>query len=213
MARVRLFSESPKLSVAVDMIRAVRRPLPRPKFEQLERYGFYDLPKYAGQQPFELPMYCKLGGKGASVEDEIRVLERMMERPEGRDAPPEVKVDGPVPHVSLTWWLVEIAEDEARSEYEWRGEKLHAVTFVATLSLLQRVTDTAGVAVKNAASQKGIGQGTYTVKRDGMDLYDVAEDFYRDSRMAIAISKANPRGKDPMPLGTTFRKGRKLRMP
>lgn len=209
-----LTTDNPKLRVEFGMIANVVRPVPRPKFEMLDRFGFYDLPKYAGQQPFELSMLIKLGGQGASVEDEIRVLERMMERPEGRDAPPEVKVDAPVPHDTLTWWLTGVVEDTARTVYEPRsGGRLHAVTFVATVTLVQRVTDTAGVAVKNAASQKGVGSGRYTVKRDGMDLYDVAQDFYRNSSFALAISKANPRKGNPMPLGTVFNKGDKLRMP
>lgn len=214
MPKVTLASANPKLTVTLDLLVAVDRPLPRPKIEMLDRFGFYDLPKYAGQQPFELGMYTRLGGEGASVEDEIRRLERMMERPEGRDAPPEVRVDGPIPHESLTWWLTSIVEDKPRTVYEPRsGGRLHAVTFVSTLTLIQRVTDTAGVASVNAAAKsKGIGTTT-KVRKGEDDLYDVAQRFYRNSSFALAISKANPVKGNPMPLGTRLRAGQTLRMP
>lgn len=207
---VTLTSETPKLSVSGILIRPAPQVFPAPRYDQLQRYGFYDLPKYAGQEPFQLVLPLKFEDAGRSVAGRVRTLERMMERVEGRDAPPEVTVKGPVSHSTLTWRVARLDEDTDRTEHNADGEP----TFIViTVTLLQRVTDTAlSASLRPSKRAKGIGSTT-KVRQGETDLYDVAQRYYRDSAMAIAIAKANPVKGKPMPLGTRLKPGQMLRMP
>lgn len=209
--RVTLASESPKITVTAVLIAPVTPPLPQPKYDNLERYGFYDLPKYAGQLPFALSMQIKFEDRGRSVEDDIRRLEELAERPEGRDAPPDVEITGPVPHATLRWRVVApLEENVERTVYDVNGDRTFAVM---TVNLIQRVTETTLSASLTSSKQaKGIGTTT-KVRRGESDLYDVAQRFYHDSSFALAISKANPVKGNPMPLGTRLAVNQTLRMP
>jgi hypothetical protein len=198
--KVTLRSDSPRIESNAILIAPPEAPLPRPKYEAIERYGFYDLPKYAGQQPYQLILRVRYGDGGDSQEDEIRALERLTERPEGRDAPPEVTVAGPVPHRTLRWRITNLDEDTSRTKTDAAGAR---TLFVVTVTLEQRVTDT---------KSKGIGITT-TVKSGEDSLYDVAQRYYHDSSFAIAISKANPVRGNPMPLGARLHTGQTLKLP
>jgi hypothetical protein len=208
--KVTLRSDSPRIESNGILIAAPEAPLPRPKYEAIERYGFYDLPKYAGQQPYQLILRVRYGDGGDSQEDEIRALERLTERPEGRDAPPEVTVAGPVPHRTLRWRITNLDEDTSRTKTDAAGAR---TLFVVTVTLEQRVTDTIlDASLKPTKKSKGIGITT-TVKSGEDSLYDVAQRYYHDSSFAIAISKANPVRGNPMPLGARLRTGQTLKLP
>lgn len=211
--RVTLSSDSPDITVTGVLTEPVDAPLPRPKYDNVARYGFYDLPKYTGQEPFEATLKIRLEKGGGSLEGEsgpIRRLERLAERVAGRDAPPDVKVEGPVPHSTLTWRVTGLVEDKTRTVYDKHGDRTR---FVVSVTLLQRVTDTLlSSSLRTSSKAKGIG-ATTRVKQGENDLYDVAQRYYHNSSLAIAIARANPVKGKPMPLGTKLKTNQRLVMP
>lgn len=208
-----LSSDSPDISVRGVLTEPVDAPLPRPKYETVERYGFYDLDKYAGQQLFETTLKIRFEDGGDSLEGEsgpIRRLERLAERVAGRDAPPDITVDGPVPHATLRWRITNLVEDKSRTAYDANENR---VRFVVSVTLRQRVTDTVlSSSLRTSSKAKGIG-ATTRVKQGETDLYEVAQRYYHDSSLAIAISRANPVKGKPMPLGTRLKANQRLVMP
>lgn len=211
--RVTLSSDSPDITVTGVLTEPVDAPLPRPKYDTIDRYGFYGLPKYTGQDPFQVSLKIRLEDGGDSLEGEsgpIRRLERLAERVGGRGTPPDVKVDGPVPHSTLTWRVTGFEEDKARTVYNASEDRTR---FVVTVTLLQRVTDAVlGSSLRTSSKAKGIG-ATTRVRQGETDLYDVAQRYYHNSSLAIAISRANPVKGKPMPLGTRLRADQRLVMP
>lgn len=213
LGRVTLSSDTPDIEVSGVLTEPVDSPLPKPKYETLDRYGFSGLPKYAGQDPYELILKVRFEDGGDSLEGEagpIRRLERLAERVAGRDSPPDVKVAGPVPHSTLTWRITSLVEDKARTMYDAAEDRIR---FVVVVTLLQRVTDSVlGSSLTQSKVSKGIGSTT-TVRAGENDLYDVAQRFYHDSSMAAAIARANPVKGNSMPLGTKLKANQRLVMP
>jgi hypothetical protein len=96
---VTLTAESPKLSVTGTLIDAVDSARCRARSTSSSNGTASTTCRGTrGRSRSELIMQVKLGGDGAQRRGRHPALERMMERPEGRDAPPDVKVTGPVPH-------------------------------------------------------------------------------------------------------------------
>jgi hypothetical protein len=213
IGRVTLSSPSPSIQVSGVLTEPVDSPLPRPKYDTLDRYGFFGLSKYAGHDPYELTLKIRLEDGGDSLEGEggpIRRLERLAERVAGRDTPPDVTVDGPVPHSTLTWRITGLVEDKARTVYSASGDRTR---FVVSVTLAQRVTDTVLSDSLRAMSQsKGVG-ATTRVRQGEDSLYDVAQRYYHDSSLATTIARANPVNGNPMPLGTRLHVNQRLVMP
>lgn len=211
--KVTLSSDSPNITVTGILTEQVDAPLPRPKYETIDRYGFFGLPKYAGQDPYELTLKIRFEDDGDSLEGEkgpIRRLEKLAERVAGRDAPPDVTVEGPVPHSTLHWRITGFAEDKARTVYNANEDRIR---FVVAVTLQQRVTDTVlSNSLRTSTKAKGIGAAT-RVQQGEDDLYDVAQRYYHNSSLAITIARANPVKGKPMPLGTKLRVNQRLVMP
>jgi hypothetical protein len=209
-----LGSADPVIDVFATLRRPVSSPLPRPKIETVDRHGLYGLTQYLGQDPYQLllPIAFDRYAQGQSVEPEIRLLERLAERPAGATEPPLVEVDGPVPHRTLQWRIAGLEEIPERTEWNRAGDRTRLAVDV---TLVQNVTDrllTESLG-RDRAKTKGIANRRTTVRTGEDSLYDVARRVYGDPSRAGDIARANSVRGVPLRLGMRLKPGYGLRLP
>lgn len=210
--RVWIGNDDADLDVIARLNGKPSSPVPKPRYERIERPGRASIVQYVGHDPYELalPVIFDEWATKSSVEGRILGLERLAERQPGTLEPPIVRVRGQgVPHQGLRWRVEAIEPDDERTLHDRPGGD--RVRFVATVRLVQHVTDE--LLKESLAAFRSRGKGlrnrSTRVKPGENSLYDVSRRVYGDPSRASDIARANP----GTYLGMRLKVHRKLRLP
>jgi hypothetical protein len=179
-----------EINVVGLLTKPVTPPVPRPRYNTIDRPGSVGITEYAGMDPYQMTMSLRFDGGGVrSVEKQYAALEALAYPAAGTLEPPVLRIRGPVPHPLARWRINQLTVDDSQTMLLKNGDRCRIAVDV---DLLQYVVDDLLLpSLKATKRAKGINSRATRVKSGEDTLFDVSRRLFGDPSHATDIARAS----------------------